>query len=72
MSILRFHLMIGAPGSGKSHIVKILAPLIKAEIISTDQIRKKLYGDESNQGDWNEIKSVIDNKLDAAIAKKNQ
>ena len=70
MSILRFHLMIGAPGSGKSHIVKILAPLIKAEIISTDQIRKKLYGDESNQGDWNEIKSVIDNKLDAAIAKK--
>tara|TARA_B100000989_G_scaffold298608_1_gene288714 strand:+ start:3208 stop:5301 length:2094 start_codon:yes stop_codon:yes gene_type:complete len=70
MSVLRFHLMIGPPGSGKSHISKILEPLIKAEIISTDQIRKKLYGDESIQGDWNEIKNVIDNKIDKAITKK--
>ena len=69
MSILRFHLMIGPPGSGKSRIAKILAPLLEAEIISTDEIRKKLYGNESIQGNWSEIKNVIDNKIDHAIAK---
>ena len=69
MSILRFHLMIGPPGSGKSRIAKILAPLLEAEIISTDEIRKKLYGKESIQGNWSEIKNVIDNKIDHAISK---
>ena len=55
--------MIGPPGSGKSRIAKILAPLLEAEIISTDEIRKKLYGNESIQGNWSEIKNVIDNKI---------
>ena len=46
-----------------------MAPLLEAEIISTDEIRKKLYGNESIQGNWSEIKNVIDNKIDHAIAK---
>ena len=40
MSKLRCHLLIGPPASGKTSIAKILAPILKAEIISTDAIRE--------------------------------
>ena len=49
------HIMIGAPGSGKSTEAQKLSEIFASVIVSTDQIRKELYGDESIQGDWMEV-----------------
>jgi predicted kinase len=45
--------LIGLPGSGKSTFACKLQEMIpNAVIVSSDTARKKLYGDESIQGDW--------------------
>ncbi|MBW4428061.1 MAG: ATP-binding protein [Nostoc desertorum CM1-VF14] len=50
------HYLIGPPGSGKSTLAAQMSQLIpNSRIISTDQIRGKLYGNEEIQGDWAEI-----------------
>ena len=63
-------------------ISNIIALKINAQIISTDSIRKELYGDESIQGDWENIESIMQDKiidsinqnksviLDATVAKR--
>ncbi|MEO1432621.1 MAG: AAA family ATPase, partial [Cyanobacteria bacterium J06633_8] len=50
------HFLIGIPGSGKSTFAKLLSQQGNYQIISTDDIRTKLYGDASIQGDWKQIK----------------
>jgi predicted kinase len=46
-------LLIGLPGSGKSTLAKqLLANYPQSQLISTDTIRGKLFGDEANQGCW--------------------
>ena len=57
------HLLIGPPSSGKSTLAKIMAPILNAEIISTDLIREKIYGDENIQGEWSEIKLEVQNQI---------
>ena len=57
------HLLIGPPSSGKSTLAKIMAPILKAEIISTDFIREKIYGNENIQGEWSEIKLEVQNQI---------
>ena len=57
------HLLIGPPSSGKSTLAKIMAPILNAEIISTDLIRENIYGDENIQGEWSEIKLVVQKKI---------
>lgn len=59
MRPLRCHLLIGQPASGKSYLAKELAQHLNADILSTDQIRFWLYGDENVQGDWHEIEQVL-------------
>jgi len=39
-------MMIGLPGSGKTTLAKALAMLYDAEIFSSNEIRKELYGDD--------------------------
>lgn len=53
------HVMIGAPGSGKSTMALKLSEIFDSVIVSTDKIRESLYGDESEQGDWKEIESEL-------------
>jgi predicted kinase len=46
-------LLIGLPGSGKSTLAnQLLADCPQSQLISTDTIRGKLFGDEANQGCW--------------------
>ena len=66
------HLLIGPPSSGKSTLAKIMAPILNAEIISTDLIRENIYGDENIQGEWSEIKLEVQrNIIDCLENKKD-
>lgn len=67
-AVLRCHLLIGAPASGKSSIAAQLAPLLKAEILSTDAIREELYGDPSVQGRWPEVEEQLHSAIEAHVA----
>ncbi len=49
------HLLIGPPGSGKSSLAGILAPLLPARVISNDALRQHLWGSENVQGPWSEL-----------------
>ena len=69
MSILRCHLLIGPPASGKTSLSKILAPLLNAEVLSTDAIREELWGDEMIQGPWEEVENVLHQRLKSHVEK---
>ena len=54
------HFLIGLPGSGKSTFARKLNQQIpNSVIISTDDIRLRLFGDEEIQGDWNRVEQVV-------------
>ena len=57
------HLLIGPPSSGKTTFAKLLSPIINAEVISTDSIREEIYGNSKIQGEWSEIKLVIEKNI---------
>ena len=59
---------MGPPASGKSTLAKHLSSKIDAQIISTDQIRKDLYGDDSRQGDWDEVEERMHEKIINSIS----
>lgn len=43
------HMLVGIPGSGKSHYAKELCKRHRAALIATDSIRERLFGSESKQ-----------------------
>jgi len=54
------HILIGPPGCGKSTLATLLTKLDpRARIVSTDLIRRSLFGDESIQGDWAMIEEQV-------------
>ena len=61
-------MMIGIPGSGKSHYAK---ELVKKEpdtiLLSADEIRKELYGDISVQGNGNKVFGILFDRIQKAI-----
>ena len=72
--LLRCHLLIGPPGSGKTTLARDLAPLATGEtgesalVLSTDAIRAELFGDAAVQGPWDEIRTVMLQRLQVAVA----
>ena len=60
--------MIGPPGSGKSTLAAILAPLLPAQVISTDALREQLWGYSNIQGPWSELEPYLHGAIDRAIA----
>ena len=68
MPLLRCHLLIGPPGSGKTTIAEQLSPLLEAQLISTDVIRNELYGDPQIQGRWVEIESRLHELIQDCVA----
>jgi len=73
-STLRCHLLIGPPGSGKTTLAHQLAPLLQGAdggpglVLSTDVIRAELFGDAAVQGPWDEIRTVMLQRLQTAVA----
>jgi predicted kinase len=71
---LRCHLLIGPPGSGKTTLARDLAPLVVGEngqaalVLSTDAIRAELFGDAGVQGPWDEIRTLMLQRLKEAVA----
>lgn len=59
MSEVKFIMMMGLPGSGKSTIAKDLAVKYNATILSSDEYRKKLLGDENCQSDNQRVFSTL-------------
>lgn len=67
MSIIS-HILIGCPSSGKSTLANhIIKQNSNYQIISTDNIRKQLFGDENIQGDWQLIEAEIFKQIDSYI-----
>lgn len=62
------HILIGCPGSGKSTLAKQIIQQDKnCQIVSTDTIRKQLFGDETIQGDWQLVEAEIFKQVDSYI-----
>jgi predicted kinase len=59
-------LLIGIPGSGKSSLAAQLQQQGNCLLISTDQIRAKLFGDEAIQGTWRLVWYEVRQQLGAA------
>lgn len=70
---LRCHLLIGPPSSGKSTLAAAMAPLLTgpeappAVVLSTDAIREEIHGDSAVQGDWEQIKEHLHERLRQAV-----
>jgi predicted kinase len=64
---MKAFVMIGAPGSGKSTAARKLAKEHNAVIVCGDKIRRELYGDAANQGNWVEIHDKIVEQLEENV-----
>lgn len=67
----KFIMLVGLPASGKSTLAEKLKEEYTAEIISSDNLRKELYGDEQNQEHNGEIFNEM-MKRTVACLKKNK
>lgn len=65
------HILIGTPASGKSCLAAKIAQFSEPSvIISTDQIREEIYGDEIIQGRWDEIEQIVLKRIQQAISQR--
>lgn len=55
----KFIMLIGLPGAGKSTMASKYAVTYSAKIVSSDEIRKELYGDEAIQDNPNKVFELV-------------
>lgn len=68
MVMVQLILLIGIPGSGKTSLAAQLQQTqLGCFVISTDQIRANLFGDEAIQGSWLLVRRQIQRQLGAAV-----
>lgn len=63
----KFFMMIGLPGSGKSTEAKRIAEKENAVIVSSDSIRKELYGNEEIQTDPAKVFRLVEARIKEAL-----
>ena len=65
----KLFVMVGIPGSGKSHIGNQIAELFDCEVVSSDAMREKWYGDADDQKHnsslWPRLFALTKEKLSA-------
>jgi predicted kinase len=63
------YILIGLPGSGKSTLARRILDYNQSYyvIVSTDQIREKLYGESSIQGYWPSIEQQVLSQIKQAL-----
>jgi predicted kinase len=62
-------LLIGLPGSGKSTwAAQWVAHYPDSRVISTDEIRSRLYGDPAIQGNWRQIWREVERQMQQVVA----
>lgn len=66
--MIEFNMLIGISGSGKSSIANSLAEENSSTIISSDKIREELFGDESTQGDPNQVFTLMRDRTVEALS----
>ncbi len=62
-------MMIGVPGSGKSHMARHLAKEIDLTILSLAQARAKVYGDINAPGPWEPVWAQVEQWAQEAAKK---
>ncbi len=71
--MVKLILLIGLPGSGKSSLAQqLLAAEPKLVLISTDNIRRHLFGDEAIQGPWFLIWQEVQRQFQQAVVQISQ
>lgn len=66
-----FICMCGPAGSGKSTMAEVLAKRYNATIISTDRIRKELFGDEAVQAEGNKVFRIAYDRIETELRKNH-
>ena len=61
------HFLIGTPASGKSTLATQLSTQNNYTTISTDAIRSQLYGNETIQGNWHDIETILLTQISESI-----
>ncbi len=61
------HFLIGPPASGKSTLATQLSTQNNYTTISTDAIRSQLYGNETIQGNWHDIETILLTQISESI-----
>lgn len=69
--MVNVYMMVGVPASGKTTKAKQLALDHNAIVISSDEIRGMLYGNESDQTDPNKVFNILFKKAKEEIFKGN-
>lgn len=68
----RLIIFIGLPASGKSTLARqIIAQYPQCQLISTDAIRAKLFGDEAIQGPWLQVWQQVQQQFHQAVTQKS-
>ncbi len=67
----KLYMMIGLPGSGKSTIATRILQRENAIIVSTDSIRKELFGNEEEQSNNEKVFSVAEERIKENIRSRN-
>jgi predicted kinase len=65
---LTSHFLIGPAACGKTTLAQTLATTGSYHIVSTDQIRAELFGEEIVQGDWRLIEKEALNRIEKSLA----
>ena len=61
--MVRLIMLCGLPGSGKSTLAKKISSKYDYTIVSSDAIRKELYGDESIQTDNSKVFRLVQDRI---------
>ena len=65
MERVKFYMMVGVPGSGKSFIAN---QILKGTVVSSDAIRAELFGSEDDQNHNNEVFNELHKRVHALLA----